>query len=170
VTLRLRDAESGEAKPTLVEFRDSRDVVPTVTRASPAGYLAPALSLEAIAVLRLNGIAVCRTTEPVDVEADAFIIKERSRNVEREAINPDQAIKVDVIRRRVAVPAGSVFVPAGQPAGKLAALALEPDSVGSLAGVGLIPLQEGVDIPIYRLEAAPKIAPDEPRDAAICQP
>ena len=170
VTLPLRDAESGEAKPTLVEFRDSRDVVPTVTRTPPAGYLVPAMSVEAIAVLRLNGIAFCRTTEPVDVEADAFTIKERSRKVEREAINPDQAIKVEVVRKRIKVPAGAAFVSARQPAGKLASLALEPDSPGSLAGVGLIPLPDGLaDIPVYRLATAPKLAPDEPRDAAVCR-
>jgi Zinc carboxypeptidase len=170
VTLPMRDPVSGEAKPTPVEFRDSRAVTAAVTRPAPAGYLLPGIGRAAITGLRLNGVALCRTREAVDVDAEAFGIKERIAKVEREAINPDQAIKADLVRKRITAPAGSIFVPARQPAGKLAALALEPDSPGSLAGVGLIPLPEGADIPIYRLEAAPKLTPDEPHDRAICAP
>jgi hypothetical protein len=167
-TLPMRDPVSGEAKPTPVEFRDSHAVGWALTRPVPAGYLVPQIGADAIAALRLNGVAICRTREAGEVDAEAFVLKERAQKIEREAINPDQAIKVDVVRRRAVVPAGSVFVPARQPAGTLAALALEPDSVGSLAGVGLIPLREGADVPIYRVEAAPKRVPDEPRDAVAC--
>jgi len=170
VTLPMRDPVSGEAKPTPVEFRDSHAVAWAATRSVPAGYLVPQIGAEAIAALRLNGVGICRTREAGDFDVEAFAIKERAQKVEREAINPDQAIKVEVIRRRVAAPAGSVFVPAGQPAGKLAALALEPDSAGSLAGAGLVAVGDGHDIPLYRLAIAPKLAPAEPRDAAICGP
>jgi hypothetical protein len=168
VTLPLRDPVSGEAKPTPVEFRDSRAVATAVTRPAPEGYLVPEIGAEAIAALRLNGVALCRTREAGDFDAEAFSIKERAAKVEREAINPDQGVKAELVRKRITAPAGSVFVPARQPAGRLAALALEPDSAGSLAGVGLIPLPDGADIPIYRLETAPKLAPDEPRDGAVC--
>ena len=170
MTLPLRDPASGEAKPTAVEFRDSRAVATAVTRPAPAGYLVPDIGPAAITALRLNGVALCRTHEAADVEVEAFSIKERVAKVEREAINPDQAIKADLLRKRMTAPAGTLFVPARQPAGKLAALALEPDSAGSLVGVGLIPLPEGADIPIYRLEAAPKLVPDEPRDSVVCGP
>ncbi|HMK78232.1 MAG TPA: M14 family metallocarboxypeptidase [Xanthobacteraceae bacterium] len=170
VTLPMLDPVSGEAKPTPVEFRDSHAVVAAVTRPTPAGYLLPDLRGDAIAALRLNGVALCRTTDAAALDVEAFAIKERAPKVDREAINPDQAIKVDLVRKRIAIPAGSAFVPTAQPAGKLAALALEPDSVGSLAGVGLIPLQDGADVPIYRLQAAPKLVPFEPRDAAACGP
>jgi hypothetical protein len=170
VTLPMLDPVSGEAKPTPVEFRDSRTLASTVTRPAPAGYLAPELGAEAVAALRLNGVALCRTREAGEFEVEAFAVKERVAKVEREAINPDQALKVDLVRKRITLPAGAIFVPAAQPAGKLAALALEPDSAGSLAGVGLVALPEGHDIPLYRLAIAPKLAPAEPRDAALCGP
>jgi hypothetical protein len=168
--LPMRDPVTGEAKPTPVTFRDSRDTAPTVVRSRPAGYLVPDLGTEAIAALRLNTIAICRTVEAVEVDAEMFIIKERGRTIEREAINPDQAIKADVARKRITVGPGTAFVPARQPGGTLASLALEPDSPGSLAGVGLIPLLEGADLPVYRVTVLPRLAPIEPRDAAVCTP
>jgi Zinc carboxypeptidase len=170
VTLPMRDPVSGEAKPTTVEFRDSRALASAVTRPAPAGYLAPELGTDAVAALRLNGVALCRTRDAGEFEVEAFAVKERVAKVEREAINPDQALKVDLVRKRIALPAGAIFVPAHQPAGKLAALALEPDSPGSLAGAGLVAAGEGHDIPLYRLAIAPKLAPAGPRDGAICGP
>jgi len=169
VTLPMRDPVSGEAKPTPVEFRDSRALASAVTRPAPAGYLAPELGADAVAALRLNGVALCRTREAAEFDVEAFAVKERAK-VEREAINPDQALKVELARKRVALPAGTIFVPAGQPAGKLVALALEPDSAGSLAGAGLVAVGEGHDIPLYRLGIAPKLAPAEARDVTVCGP
>jgi hypothetical protein len=65
---------------------------------------------------------------------------------------------------------GVLFVPTRQASGIIASLALEPDSPGSLAGVGLIPLPDGAaDVPIFRLAARPQLTPVEPRDAAVCK-
>ena len=50
-------------------------------------------------------------------------------------------------------------------------MALEPDSPGSLVGVGLIPLPaEASEAPIYRVEAAigARLLPVEAADGAIC--
>lgn len=168
MTLPLLDPASGEAKPTAVMFRDSRDVVPTVVRSRPAGYLIPDRS-EAIAALRLNNIALCRTTEDARFDAEGFAITARAPKVEREAINPDQAIKAELVHRQIAAMSGSLFVPTRQASGIIASLALEPDSPGSFAGTGLIPVPDGAaDVPTFRLATAPKLAPLEPRDAAVC--
>lgn len=168
VTLPLIDPESGEPKPTSVMFRDSRDVVPTVVRSRAAGYFIPEHG-EAIAALRLNNIALCRTAEAARFDAEGFAIRERGGKLEREAINPDQAIKAELHRQQLAVLAGALFVPTRQSSGVIASLALEPDSPGSFAGVGLIPLPDGAtDVPIFRLATAPRLAPVEPRDAAVC--
>jgi hypothetical protein len=169
MTLPLLDPESGEPKPTPVMFRDSRDVVPTVVRSRPTGYLIPDYG-EAIAALRLNNVALCRIAEDARFNAEGFAIKARAPKAEREAINPDQAIKAELVRRRIVVLPGSLFVPTRQASGIIASLALEPDSPGSLAGVGLIPLPDGAaDVPTFRLAARPQLVPVEPRDAAVCK-
>ena len=53
----------------------------------------------------------------------------------------------------------------------MAAMALEPDSPGSLVGVGLIPLPAEVsEAPIYRVTGALRVPvlPAEAADGAIC--
>ena len=170
-TLPFLDPATGEARPTEVTFRDSRAATATVTRTRPAGYLVPGLREEALATLHLNGIAVCRLAEAAELAADGFVVTERPPKVAREAINPDQFVKVEIRRRQVSVPAGTHYIPMGQPGGTLAAMALEPDSPGSLVGVGLIPLPaEASEVPIYRVETAfgARLLPVEAADGAIC--
>lgn len=167
-TLPLLDPVNGEPRPTEVMFRDSRAVTSVALRKGPAGYLLPDANPAAIAALRLNRVTLCQVAEAADIEADAFAIRERVK-VDRESINPDQAIKVDISRKTVHVPAGASFVPAGQPAVALAGLALEPDSPGSLAGTALIVSPPGSDeLPVYRLHASPKLAPADLGDPALC--
>lgn len=170
LTLPLRDPASGEPKPTAVTFRDSRAATPTTVRSRPAGYLLLDASPAAVAALRLNSVTLCRVAQTAEIEADAFIIRERAANVNRESINPDQAIKVEVSRKTVRVPEGASYVPTGQPAASLAELALEPDSPGSLTGVGLVAAPANSDeLPVYRLYASPKLAPASSGDPALCQ-
>lgn len=170
VTLPMRDPASGEAKPTEVTFRDSRAATPTAVRSRPAGYLLLDAGSPAITALRLNRVTLCRVAQAADIEADAFTVTARVANVNRESINPDQGIKVEVSRKSVHVPEGATYVPASQPAASLAELALEPDSPGSLAGVGLIGSKVGAgELAVYRLHGAPKLAPAGQGDPALCQ-
>jgi hypothetical protein len=170
-TLPLLDPASGEPRPTPVIYRDSRAARPTVSRRRAVGYLLPGLGDEALATLRLNGVAVCRLTEAAHIGVEVFVVTERPPSVVREAINPDQFVRVEVRPRPVTVPAGTPYVPTHQPSGTLAAMALEPDSPGSLFGVGLIPLPaEAAEAPIYRVVVpiAARLAPLRDSDATIC--
>jgi len=168
VTLPHRDPASGEPRPTEVSFRDSRAATPTTFRARPAGYLMPDATPAAIAALRLNGVTLCNVARAGEFEADAFVVRERAK-VDREAINPDQAIRIEMPRKTIHVPEGARYVPGNQPAAALAELALEPDSAGSFAGAGLIAPPAGSDeLPLYRLHAAPKLKPAGLGDPALC--
>src|SRR5262249_9800681 len=116
------------------------------------GYL---LTGEAAAVahrLALNMIAVCALSVPAAIEAEAFILKSAVKRTNRESINPDQSVEVELAKKSLALPAGALFVPMHQPAGALAAAALEPDSPGSFIGTGIVALSPGTnEAPIYRL-------------------
>jgi hypothetical protein len=171
VTVPFLDPVTGTPRPTRVTFRDSRMATATVVRARPAGYLLPRLGAEALATLELNGIAVCRLAEAAEGITEGFAVTERPAKVAREAINPDQFVKVEVRLREVSVPTGTHYIPMAQPAATMAAMALEPDSPGSLVGVGLIPLpSEGSEPPIYRVTAPIRVrlVPVREADAAIC--
>jgi hypothetical protein len=73
-------------------------------------------------------------------------------NTKREAINPEQSVRVRVSTKMIDVPAGALFVPISQPAAGIVASALEPDSPGSYIGAGVIPMTAGVtEAPVYRV-------------------
>ena len=61
-------------------------------------------------------------------------------------------MRVQISRKTIAVPAGTLFVPMAQPAAGIVAAALEPDSPGSYVGVGVIPMAtDETEAPVYRV-------------------
>jgi hypothetical protein len=173
--LPMLDPATAADKPTSVPFQDSRAVSATAKRARPAGYL---LTGEAAAVanrLALNTIAVCALSVPAAIEAEAFILKGAVTRTNRESINPDQSVEVELAKKSLALPAGTLFVPMRQPAGALAAAALEPNSPGSFIGTGVIAVSSGTnEAPIYRADAAAvrslRLAPVPGAPAGACEP
>jgi hypothetical protein len=138
-----------------VPFQDSRAVTATAKRTRPAGYLLVGDAAAVANRLALNTIAVCALAAPAGVEAEAFILKGAVKRSNRESINPDQSVEVELAKKSLALPAGALFVPMRQPAAALAAAALEPDSPGSFIGTGLIAMPAGTnEALIYRADVA----------------
>jgi hypothetical protein len=81
------------------------------------------------------------------------MIRQRSGPVNRESINPDQAVEVTVEKRSVTPSPGAVFVPMNQPGAAIVSAALEPDAPGSHVGVGLVPVAPSGEAPVYRVPA-----------------
>ncbi len=159
----LVDPDSGADMPTPVEFRDSRQVTVTGRRARPEGYLVLAAGKPALEALKLKGIAVCALGGPATLEVEAFMVEQKGpmKKVDRENINPDQAVKVELRPRRLEVPADAMFVPMTQPGANIVAASLEPDSPGSHVGVGVVEVAPASgEAPIYRLRrgARPALA------------
>jgi hypothetical protein len=153
VDLPMIDPETARERPTSVPFQDSRAVTPTTMRARPAGYVLRGDAAAAADRLALDMIAVCALAAPASVDAEAFILKGAVKRINRESINPDQSVEVELTRKTLALPAGTRFVPMNQPAAALVAAALEPDSPGSFIGTGIIPMPAGADeAPIYRVD------------------
>jgi Zinc carboxypeptidase len=173
VDLPMLDAETARDRPTSVPFQDSRAVTVTAKRARPAGYL---LTRDAAAVaprLALNTITVCALAAPAAIDAEAFILKGAVKRTNRESINPDQSVEVELGKKSLALSAGALFVSMNQPAAALAASALEPDSPGSFIGTGVIAMPPGTnEAPIYRVAPAAarplRLAPVSGARASAC--
>jgi hypothetical protein len=160
IELPLIDPQTGAPKPTKVALVDSRDIRPVDIRARPRGYLV-LRGGEAVADrLSLNEVRSCTVAAATSVAVEAYEVTRSETKTNREAINPDQSVRVRVKARTLDVPAGTLFVPMAQPAAGIVASALEPDSPGSYAGVGVIPMAaDETAAPVYRLMpgAAPAI-------------
>ena len=148
------DPQTGERRLIDVAFQDSRAATPTLTRPRPPGYFIEPAAAEPIAALRLRHIGMCALAAPMEREVESFLVETVGRPVDRRAINPDQTVKSTLVRRSIVLPAGTVFVPLDQPAANVVIVALEPDSPGSFAGVGLVPVTDGVAA-VHRAVAGP---------------
>lgn len=152
IELPLIDPQTGAPKPVKVALVDSRDVRPVDVRARPRGYLV-LRGGEAVAErLLLNEVQACSVAAATSIAVEAYDVTRSARKTNREAINPDQSVRVRVKTKTINVPAGTLFVPMVQSAAGIAASALEPDSPGSYVGVGVIPMTTNeTEAPVYRV-------------------
>jgi hypothetical protein len=156
IDLPMLDPATAADKPTQVEFKDSRAVTPTVTRPRPAGYLLPGATVVSWRnPLPLNAVGVCVLAAPASIEVGAFILKTPVKSGNRESINPDRAVEVELVAKTLTVPAGTFYVPMDQPAAGIIASALEPDSPGSFLGTGVVGMPADTrESPVYRVDTA----------------
>jgi hypothetical protein len=152
IELPLIDPQSGAAKPTKVRLVDSRDIRPVDVRRRPRAYLV-LRGADAVAErLALNGVSVCRVTAPVTLEVEAYDVTRLAATTNRESINPEQTVRVQLKTRTIDVPAGTLGVGIDQPAAGIVAATMEPDSPGSYVGSGVIPMATGeTEAPVYRV-------------------
>ncbi|HEV3184100.1 MAG TPA: M14 family metallopeptidase [Xanthobacteraceae bacterium] len=148
--LPMLDPATAADTPTQVPFKDSRAVTPTKTRARPAGYLLLGEAVGAAQRLALNAIAVCALAAPAAIAAESFVLKGAIKQINRQSINPDQTIEVELAAKSLSLPAGTFYVPMNQPAAAIIAAALEPDSPGSFIGTGIL-AAENREAPVYRV-------------------
>ena len=152
VDLPLINAESGAPMPTPVRLIDSRDIRPVDVRARPAGYLVLHATSDVAARLALNEVRVREVAAPVALSVEAYDVARQQTRKSRESINPDQSVRVQIKRKTLDVPAGTLFVPMTQPAAGIVAAALEPDSPGSYLAAGVIPMaSDEAEAPVYRV-------------------
>ncbi|MGL5446334.1 MAG: M14 family metallopeptidase [Rhabdaerophilum sp.] len=169
----LLDPETGASKTISVPFQDSRVIEPSVTRPRAAAYVIPADSADAMERLALLGVQMCRLAADADLDVVAYAIEARRVATDRESINPDQAIRASLQRKRVGFKAGMVVVPMAQAAAGLVAATLEPDTPGSYVSTGLIPVPQGAtEAPVYALPAGTRVSLRgvSPQDEAACRP
>jgi hypothetical protein len=160
IDLPLIDAESGAPMPTSVRLIDSRDLRPVDVRARPAGYLVLRGTADVAERLGLNEVSVREVAADGELAVEAYELERTESRKSRNAVNPDQLVRVEIRCRTIAVPAGALFVPMAQPAAGIVAAALEPDSPGSYLGVGIIPMAgDETEAPVYRVMDASGLKP-----------
>jgi hypothetical protein len=148
----LIDPKTAADKPVEVAFTDTRRVHVTEIRPRPAGYIVQPQARAVIEALGTRGVTLC-AAEHGPIPAEAFMVRSKPGPVNRESINPEQAVEVTLAARTVTPSDGAVFVPMAQAAAAVVSASLEPDSPGSYVGVGLVPVAQSGEAPIYRVPA-----------------
>lgn len=137
-TIPLLDPETGEDRPTAVEFENSLKTTPLLTRPRPHAYVLAPSQEAAARRLALNGVVVLRVTAPATVTAEAYRVRAVTGGA-GSTINPDQRAAAELAGGEVAVPAGAFVIPAAQALANLVFAALEPEAPGSFFGADVLP-------------------------------
>ena len=153
MTIPVLDPETGTERPVDVTVRDSRRLQVTTTRPRPQGYLLAPGTASALEAFRVKGVTVCPVRAGSPVAVEAFHVERTGpiTRATREAINLEEAVKVRLEPRTVTPASGWTYVPMAQSASAVIAASLEPDSVGSHVGVGLIPVASDGTAPVFRV-------------------
>ncbi len=133
----MLDPVTGSDKTLKVEWNSALTLRKIKTRVRPCGYWLSAASKTAVERLRLHGVQVLRVMEPASMLGDLYRETSRASGTRQDVrgamLDAGQIVKIDValVRGVVDAPAGSYYVPLGQPLANLVIAALEPDTQNS---------------------------------------
>jgi dipeptidyl-peptidase 4 len=163
-------------KQTILGFQDGQpkdfeldfvaQVKPTAMVKRPgAGYLVPARMAAAIDALRRHGVKVEEVREDIDLEVEAYDIREVKTASRR---FQDHLLQTLEVRSRVQterVAAGTMLIRTAQPLGDLASYLLEPGSEDGLAAWNFFDsgLEAGRFFPVRRLLQSVPLITGNPR-------
>ena len=147
------DPATGRDKPLDVKIKDARRIRVTATRLRPEGYLLSPDAGPALQAFRVKGLRTCPVPAGVRVPVEAFKVARTGpiTRATREASNLEQPVTVALSAREITTGPGWVYVPMRQPGSAVVAASLEPDSVGSHVGVGVIPTASDGTPPVFRV-------------------
>lgn len=100
---------------------------PTRTTTRPWGYLIPPSLTKVVPLLLEHDITVKRLTEPAELEVEVYYAKEITHDQYFQA-HYLKAVEADKRTETVSLPAGSFFIPSGQPMSNLISYILEPET------------------------------------------
>ena len=131
---------------------------PTRTATRPWGYLLPPSLTKVVPLLLQHDITVKQLAEPVELEVEVFYATEITHAQYFQA-HYLKAVKGETRTETVSLPAGSFFIPSGQPMSNFISYILEPETNDNLVTWGFLdnvlrvtPSQEELDAQRAQLE------------------
>ncbi|MCE1251717.1 MAG: succinylglutamate desuccinylase/aspartoacylase family protein [Comamonadaceae bacterium] len=143
--LLMIDPQTGADRSLRLPWDSALQLQATKSRPRPCGYWLSADAGSAVQRLRLLGLQVLQVAENGSVLAETFTATTTEsaarEDVRGQVEGSDAIVRVEVAPHRAAidVPAGSYYVPLGQPWANLAVAALEPDTQSSYFANHLLP-------------------------------
>ncbi|RMX14934.1 peptidase M14 [Vandammella animalimorsus] len=133
----LLDPNTGADVARRLPWKSSLQLQSARQRNRPCGYLLAHSEGDAVARLQMLGVNVLRVAEAGDLQVERYQETAREQGQRQDVLGPMGSeaqilrVQVQLARERVTVPAGSYYVPMGQPLANLAIAALEPDTQNS---------------------------------------
>ncbi|EYB24064.1 hypothetical protein FG05_12533 [Fusarium graminearum] len=150
-TFTMIDQRNGSVVQVPIDFKRTTPSVANLTRARPEAYIIPRTWIDVAERLEILGLKV----EKLDYEFRQTL---ETLVIESSVVEPKlyegtylNTVTTNTTIREVVLPVGSFYVRTKQQNAALAFIALEPENIDSYVKFNIIPVQAGMEYPIFRI-------------------
>ncbi|KAJ4128189.1 hypothetical protein NW768_008475 [Fusarium equiseti] len=150
-TFTMIDQRNGSVVQVPIDFKRTTPSVANLTRARPEAYIIPRTWIDVAQRLEILGLEV----EKLDYEFRQTL---ETMVIESSTVEPNlyegtylNTVTTNTTTREVVLPVGSFYVSTRQQNAALAFIALEPENIDSYVKFNIIPVETGMEYPIFRI-------------------
>lgn len=134
-----------------IPVRDAGNRNPGIVRKRPFAYvLLPDQTLLA-GKLKALGLQVETLQSDKAIDVEAYTISDYTTSEEKFEGAYEQIVKADVTSKKINLPKGSFIVKMQQRNSNMAAVVLEPEAENGFVRYHLLPVAQGMELPVYRI-------------------
>ncbi|RGP81076.1 hypothetical protein FLONG3_865 [Fusarium longipes] len=150
-TFTMIDQRNGSVVQVPIDFRRTTPSVANLTRARPEAYIIPRTWIDVAQRLEILGLKVDKMDYEFRQTLETLVIE--SSVVEPELYEGTylNTVTTNTTTREVVLPVGSFYVSTRQQNAALAFIALEPENIDSYVKFNIIPVETGMEYPIFRI-------------------
>ncbi|KAM0235181.1 hypothetical protein ACHAPO_005977 [Fusarium lateritium] len=150
-TFTMIDQRNGSVVQVPIDFKRTTPSIANLTRARPEAYIIPRTWIDVAERLEILGLKVEKLQYEFRQTLETLVIE--SSTVEPELYEGTylNTVTTNTTTREVVLPVGSFYVSTRQQNAALAFIALEPENIDSYVKFNIIPVEAGMEYPIFRI-------------------
>lgn len=153
-TFTMIDRTNGSVVQAPIKFISTTPSVANLTRPRPEAYIIPRTWFDIAERLKILGLEVETIKEQFTGTVETLIATSSSVDTELYEGQFLNTVTTNSTSREIVLPAGSFYVSTRQQNSALAFIALEPENIDSFVTFNIIPLETGMEYPVFRIPRA----------------
>ncbi|SPJ77977.1 related to Carboxypeptidase 2 [Fusarium torulosum] len=150
-TFPMVDTRNGSVVQAPIDFQRTTPSVANLTRSRPEAYIIPRTWSDVADRLEILGLKVETLNYEFRGTLDTLTIESSTVDPELYEGTYLNTVTTNSTSREVVLPVGSYYVSTRQQNAALAFIALEPENIDSYVAFNIIPLEAGMEYPVFRI-------------------
>jgi hypothetical protein len=150
-TFTMVDTRNGSVVQAPIDFQRTTPSVANLTRSRPEAYIIPRTWSDVAERLEILGLKVEKLNYEFRKTLDTLTIESSTVDPELYEGTYLNTVTTNSTSREVVLPVGSYYVSTRQQNAALAFIALEPENIDSYVAFNIIPLETGMEYPVFRI-------------------
>jgi len=151
--IQVIDLDTNEEITFDVILHDALKSTATLSRSRPMGYVLLPGHAELVEKLNALGFKLTELSQPSTFTVENYTITSYDEEQEKYEGTHRQNVGTEIKKLSKEFPAGSQVLLMDQPRSNLAIEIIEPEATNSFVSFGLLKVESGTELPIYRLQS-----------------